>query len=683
VGEFSVSLLTGLSSAAALFLVASGLSIIFGVTRIVNFAHGSFYMLGAYVGYTLVQAIGGTVLGFWGAVLIAAVVVGLIGVAMEILLLRRIYQAPELFQLIATFGVILVIQDVTLWIWGAEDLVGPQAPGLKGAVFIFGRRLPEYDLALIAATPVVLFGLWLLFYRTRWGTLVRAATQDRQMVAALGVNQRWLFTGVLFLGSALAGLGGAIQLPKGGADLLMDFNIIAAAFVVVVVGGMGSIMGAFLASVLLGILQTFGIQVFPSSTLVMMFLVMAVVLIFRPWGLLGKPEIAGQVQAGPPDQPLRPALPRVRQVAALALAVLLLLPVARLVFPGVIGDFALVLTIEIMIMVLFAGALFFIMGPGGMVSFGHAAFFGGGAYAAALMVKFAHAPFEIAFWAAPLGAGLLAVVFGWFCVRLSGVYFAMLTLAFAQIAWAVMFQDMPGGVLRMLGITGEFGAPLKVTGGDDGINDIWPAAWASTRIVYYYLTLGICVAGLLFMRRVLYAPFGYTMRAGRDSPLRTAAIGIDLRRHQWLAFTLSGAVAGLAGALFIYSKGSIFPTEMEIARSFDALLMVLLGGVQSLAGPLVGAASFSWLDDSLSGLTLSSLIALARFGADIVPGGGALVDPALAALKAEVGALSIWRFVMGSTIIALVLLLPQGLAGFAMTRGGRRMGLARAEEVPA
>ncbi|MEJ2123124.1 MAG: hypothetical protein P8Z76_21045, partial [Alphaproteobacteria bacterium] len=149
------------------------------------------------------------------------------------------------------------------------------------------------------------------------------------------------------------------------------------------------------------------------------------------------------------------------------------------------------------------------------------------------------------------------------------------------------------------------------------------------------------------------------------------------------AFTLSGAIAGLAGALFIYSKGSLFPTEMEIARSFDALLMVLLGGVQSLAGPLVGAASFTWLDDSLSSLTLSSLMALGRLMADIFPGGGALVEPGLAALKAQVGALSIWRFVMGSTIIALVLLLPQGLAGFAMTRSGQQLGLARAEEAPA
>jgi branched-chain amino acid transport system permease protein len=222
----------------------------------------------------------------------------------------------------------------------------------------------------------------------------------------------------------------------------------------------------------------------------------------------------------------------------------------------------------------------------------------------------------------------------------------MLTLAFAQIGWAVMFQDMPGEVLNVLGIADESGAPLKVTGGDDGINDVWPRAWASSRVVYYYLTVGLTVAGLLFLRRVLYAPFGYTMRAGRDSPLRAAAIGLNLKRHQWLAFTLSGALAGLAGSLFVFSKGSIFPTEMEIARSFDALLMVLLGGVQSLFGPVLGAGMFTWLDDLFSELTY-------------------------------------WRFLLGSTIIALVILLPNGLAGFAGTRIGRRLRLDRPEEAAA
>ena len=624
-GDFVVTLLTGLSSAAALFLVASGLSIIFGVTRIVNFAHGSFYMLGAYVGVTTVQSVGGGAVGFWVAILIAAVAVGLIGVAMEILLLRRIYRAPELFQLIATFGVILVLQDVTLWIWGSEDLVGPRAPGFTGAVTIFGQKLPEYDLVLIAVSPLVLAGLWLLFNRTRWGTLVRAATLDRQMVSALGVNQRWLFTGVLFLGSALAGLGGAIQLPKGGADLLMDFNIIAAAFVVVVVGGMGSIGGAFLAAILIGLLQTFGIQIFPNSTLILMFLVMAVVLIFRPWGLLGKPEIPGHGVVEAPEAPLRAAgrglRIRRRGRARLPPAVAGRAPdrpVGRRRFLAGAGHR------DHRSSCCSPPPCTFIMGPGGMVSFGHAAFFGGGAYGAALLVKFAEAPMEIAFWAAPAGAALLAILFGWFCVRLTGVYFAMLTLAFAQIAWSIVFQ------------WGD------VTGGDDGILGTWPSDWASSRVAYYYLTVGFTVAGILAMRRMLFAPFGYTLRAGRDSPLRAAAIGIDLKRHQWIAFTISGAFAGLAGALFLYSKGSVFPTSMEIARSFDALLMVLLGGVHSLIGPIVGAAALTWLNDLFSEL-------------------------------------SYWRFLLGATIIGLVLLLPNGLVGFGDGWVGRRLGLVAPE----
>jgi branched-chain amino acid transport system permease protein len=273
-GFYLVQILTGLSGAATLFLVAAGLSIIFGVTRVVNFAHGSFYMLGAYLAVTLTELFGRTThLGFWGGVLAAALVVGLLGVLVEVLVLRRIYKAPELFQLLATFGVILVIQDLALWTWGAEDLQGPRAPGLRGAVTILGARLPAYDLVLIAASPVVLGGLWLLFKRTRWGVLVRAATADREMVGALGVDQARLFTAVFFLGSFLAGLAGAIQIPKGGANLLMDFGVIAAAFVVVVIGGMGSIGGAFLASLIIGQLQAFGVLFLPQATLVSMFLV--------------------------------------------------------------------------------------------------------------------------------------------------------------------------------------------------------------------------------------------------------------------------------------------------------------------------------------------------------------------------------------------------------------------------
>jgi len=607
--------LTGLASASSLFLVASGLSIIFGVSRIVNFAHGSFYMLGAYLGWTFVTNLPYGHLGFWGGVLAATVAVGLIGVAIEIVLLRRIYAAPELFQLLATFGVVLVVQDLTLAIWGPQDLLGPRAPGLRGAVEILGQRFPRYELLLIVVGPVVLGLLWLLFHRTRWGTLVRAATQDREMVGALGVDQKLLFTSVFFLGACLAGLGGALQLPREPVTLAMDLSIIADAFVVVVVGGMGSIAGAYLAALLIAELQAFmlvappftvlGIEIVLSKmTLIPSFIVMAVVLIVRPYGLLGRPMAHARAVTGMIEPVVRPAPRELKLVGLATLAVLLLAPLAA-------GDYGLIVLTEIVIFVLFAASLHFIMGPGGMVSFGHAAYFGLGAYGAALAVKHFAAPMSVALILAPLAAGLGGVLFGWFVVRLSGVYLAMLTLAFAQIVWSIAFQW------------------VEVTGGDNGILGVWPAEWASNAYAFYYLALVLCVAGALLLRRIIYAPLGYALRAGRDSPLRAEAIGIPVARIQWAAFTCAALFAGLAGGLFAFSKGSVFPTYVSIPRSVDALMMVLLGGVQTISGPIVGAIVYAGLHEQLSRLT------------------------------------DYWRLILGLAIIVLVLAFPQGIAGAA------------------
>ncbi len=273
-------MMTGLASAASLFLVASGLSLIFGVTRIVNFAHGAFYMVGAYVAYTLTTRLDGA-FGFWFSLLAAAAIVAALGAVFEMTLLRRIYQAPDLFQLLATFGATLAAEDLVVLIWGPEDLVGPRAPGLQGAVVMFGKRIPSYDLLLIAIGSLVLAGLWLLLRRTRWGVLVRAATQDREMLAALGVNQKWLFTGVFALGAFLAALGGALQIPREAASHAMDLPIIVESFVVVVIGGLGSTFGAFVAAVLVSELNAFGILVLPKITLALAFLVMAAVLVAR------------------------------------------------------------------------------------------------------------------------------------------------------------------------------------------------------------------------------------------------------------------------------------------------------------------------------------------------------------------------------------------------------------------
>src|SRR5438067_147760 len=289
--------LDGLAAASGLFFVAAGLSLIFGVTRIINIAHGSLYMLGTYVAATLANHIGGE-FGFWGGILITAILIGLLGAAIEIVLLRRIYRAPELFQLLATFALVLVINDFTLWLWGPEDLLGPRAPGLREAVDVLGRRLPSYDVFLIVIGPMLLVGLHLVLARTRFGRLVRAATQDREMVGALGVNQALLFTSVFALGAFLSGLGGALQIAREPANLLMDLTVISDAFVVVVVGGMGSIPGAYLAAVIIAEVKALCISVgtvtiagsafnVSKLTLDAEFLVMAVVLIARPYDLLG------------------------------------------------------------------------------------------------------------------------------------------------------------------------------------------------------------------------------------------------------------------------------------------------------------------------------------------------------------------------------------------------------------
>lgn len=285
---YIVQFLTGLASASSLFLAACGLSIIFGVTRIVNFAHGAFYMLGAYVAYTLTERLSGT-FGFWIGLVIAAAIVAIVGALVEMLLLRRIYHAPELFQLLATFGVTLMVQDLVVLIWGPEDLVGRRAPNLRGAVEILGQAFPAYDLFLIALGPIVLAGLWLLFHRTRWGVLVRAATQDREMIAALGVNQKWLFTGVFALGVFLAALGGALQLPREAVNHQMDLRIIVDVFVVVVIGGLGSFWGVVVAAILVGLVKGLMVGIgYSAASTAAIYLLMLFVLLVRPRGLFGE-----------------------------------------------------------------------------------------------------------------------------------------------------------------------------------------------------------------------------------------------------------------------------------------------------------------------------------------------------------------------------------------------------------
>jgi branched-chain amino acid transport system permease protein len=259
-----------------------------------------------------------------------------------------------------------------------------------------------------------------------------------------------------------------------------------------------------------------------------------------------------------------------------------LLLVALALAPLVLPRFFLQLLTEIAIVGLFATAFNLLMGFGGMVSFGHAAYFALGAYTAALLVKGLGVPMVLALPAAPVVAGVGALMFGFFIVRLTHTYFAMLSLAFAQIVFTVIFKWK------------------SVTGGDDGLLDVWPPAYLKSPVAYYYFALAVVGLSLYALHAIVESPFGYALKAIRENPRRARFIGINVRRHQLLTFAISGAFSGIAGGLFAFYNGSVFPDFAYFTKSFEPLVVALLGGIQSFFGPLVGAFGFKVLEWAIS-----------------------------------------------------------------------------------
>jgi branched-subunit amino acid ABC-type transport system permease component len=281
--------LSGLTAAMFLFLIAAGLSLIFGVLRVLNFAHGSFYMVGAYLAFQVVQWFGREPSSFWWATAGAAVGVALLGGLVERLLLRHLYGKEELYQLLFTYALVLILSDGAKVLWGTRQLSVSRPPGLAGAFRLFGAVIPYYNLFILLLGPGIALAFWLVLNRTRAGRLIRAAALDREMLGALGVNVSRLYTGVFVLGSLLAGLGGALVTPVKAIVPGMDVEIIVEAFIVVVIGGLGSFWGTFLGALIYGQVLSFGILIFPRFSIFSVFALMAVVLILRPWGLLGRP----------------------------------------------------------------------------------------------------------------------------------------------------------------------------------------------------------------------------------------------------------------------------------------------------------------------------------------------------------------------------------------------------------
>ncbi|MDR5653768.1 branched-chain amino acid ABC transporter permease [Ruixingdingia sedimenti] len=285
-----VQLVNGLMEGMMLFLIASGLTLIFGVSRIVNFAHGSLYMLGAFVTYALVPVIApGTVAGFFAAVLLAGLVTALVGVAFEMLALRRIYGADPLMQLIITIALVFIIRDAVRWIWGANSQMVPMPDALMGALVIGDNYFPIFPFVIFGAGLVVVLAMIGAIRFTRAGILLRAGTDDRGMAGLLGINEKLIFTGVFAAGSFLAGLAGGMAAPYGDVNYLLDTTVIVSAFIVCVIGGLGNLYGALAGAMVVGVTKAMGVMYFPRLSMVLIFLIMAVVLVARSMGRQGGP----------------------------------------------------------------------------------------------------------------------------------------------------------------------------------------------------------------------------------------------------------------------------------------------------------------------------------------------------------------------------------------------------------
>lgn len=278
-------LLVGLSRTTILFIVSSGLSLILGVLRIPNVSHGSLYMIGAFVTYSVATFIGGQT-GFWVALAVAPVAVGLLALAVERGIFCHLYEREHLMLLLFTFSLMLVLGDVVKLIWGSDYRSLAAPPMMQGSFSLGGMPFPRYNLFLLIIGPLVAVGLWALTNKTKIGKIARAAAVDREMVAAMGINVSWVFAFVFCLGCLMAGLGGALVAPTQNITQGMDHAIIMEAFLIVIIGGLGNMWGALLGAAIFGITDSIGILVWPQFAIVFPYVAVTIVLVFRPKGLL-------------------------------------------------------------------------------------------------------------------------------------------------------------------------------------------------------------------------------------------------------------------------------------------------------------------------------------------------------------------------------------------------------------
>jgi len=685
-------LLDGLTVGMGYALLAAGLSVIFGVMYVINFAHGELYALGAYFALSVSAPFGGET-GFYASLLVAPLVVGVIGVAIERFTVRPLYDRNPLYHILLTFGLVLLINDLIIMIWGPRPQLLSRPDLISGTFELGGTTFSRYAFFIMLFGGGLTLAVWAALNYTRYGLIVRAGAQDRRMVRNLGIDIDRYYSLVFGAGAALAAVAGVVLAGRSGVTTGMGSDIIITAFVIVVLGGLGSFKGAVLGGLGVGVLQEsiirpgvpeISLPLVPEAVLapvngllgllprlegMVIFVLMIAVLLLRPQGLFGSEfeEESGELLVGSSGGVLSPEL-RFRLGLAM-IGVLAALPLATgwLIGASTVADVT-----RMMYWGLFALGLDFVMGYTGLVSLGHALFWGLGAYVSAtVLVNLTESAFVAAFAALVVGAAVAWLV-GYLSIRVHGVYFAMITLAFAELfhssltridRWAVgACETVPGcdpaslqGVQITGGSEGLFGFSQYYGIGGVGVRldeigvFVGPVT-LTDELLFYYVVLGTLVGAFFLTRRILNSPFGAVLKGIRENEQRVRFLGYNPTVYKRRAFMISGALATMAGVLFTFNSFGVSPSAADWLKSGEVIVMVILGGLGTLFGPIVGAFAFFGLESLVQDNLLGPLEAVLTFA--LASLGQEQVVPDFAAR---------WRLVIGTLFVLFVIFLPRGL----------------------
>jgi branched-chain amino acid transport system permease protein len=564
-------LLVGLINGSFYAMMSLGLAIIFGLLNVVNFMHGVQYMMGAFAAWLLLNLLG---IGYWWALVIAPAAVGLSGIVIERLILKRVYKIDHLYGLVLTFGIALIIEGLFRQEFGAAGLPYVIPPSLQGVQDLGFMFLPTYRGWVIVASTAICFGTWFVIEKTSLGATLRAATENPLLARAFGIDVPRLVMLTYAAGVALAALAGVMAAPIYPVTPQMGSNLIIVVFAVVVIGGMGSILGAIVSGYALGLIEGLTKVFYPQASTTIIFIIMAIVLLIRPAGLFGR--AAGvQVNAFSAD--------RRRGEGGDARMLGIVLVAATVIAPYVVYPLFLM---KAYCYALFALSFALLAGHAGLLSFGHAAYFGSAAYVAAYALKAWNVTPEVAVILGTAVAATLGLGFGWLAIRRQGIYFAMVTLALAQMIYFVALQ-----------------APF--TGGEDGLQ-LLSRGWLlglidlDQPLVAYYVVLAVFLGGVFIVRRTIHSPYGQILQAASQNEPRIVSLGYRAERFKLLAFTLSATLAGLAGSMKAVVVKLASLADVHFSLSGEVLLMALIGGVSTLLGPIAGAFILTGLHDYLA-----------------------------------------------------------------------------------